>query len=229
MKKYVFAFLIIMLVFSGRVIAELFLRCFPNENSTAVCEYQEFVVNEIDEAKFDAEVMKTSLNQVVIVMFWSPLDNCELLKHIQVELLNNWYYYGNSIKYVKLNRQKSKKICQKWGIHELPCLVSFSNGAILRMIYPENIEKLNNERIQKQDHIQEIVDFYNQKNPDGSPKYPYWNDPVFSSVMRSIAEKFDENGYVVNYEELYRLAKNQVCELAYTIIQKTANQKEETV
>jgi thioredoxin 1 len=80
---------------------------------------------EIEEAKFDDTVLKSSIP--VLVDFWAPwCGPCRMVAPIVDELSGE---YDGKVGFYKVNVDDNRKIANKYGVMSIPTLIIFKNGA----------------------------------------------------------------------------------------------------
>ena len=81
---------------------------------------------EINEANFEAEVLKSS--QPVVVDFWAEwCGPCKMIAPILDEIATE---YQDRIKIAKLNIDENPQTPPKFGIRGIPTLILFKNGTV---------------------------------------------------------------------------------------------------
>ena len=82
-------------------------------------------VQEISDATFDAEVLKST--QPVLVDFWAPwCGPCRMLAPV-VEAVGQ--KYADKMKTVKINTDENQQAATTYQVTGIPCLILFKNGS----------------------------------------------------------------------------------------------------
>ena len=84
-------------------------------------------VTEINDANFDAEVLKSP--QPVLVDFWAPwCGPCRRIAPIVEELASQ---HAGSAKVVKINVDQSARVAADYQVHSIPTVMIFKNGEVV--------------------------------------------------------------------------------------------------
>lgn len=84
-------------------------------------------VHSITDASFDKEVLEA--NVPVVVDFWATwCAPCKMMAPVLAEAAT---YYGDQIKFVKIDTDKNPRSSANYGIRSLPTLLVFKNGEIV--------------------------------------------------------------------------------------------------
>ncbi len=83
-------------------------------------------VNEIEDSRFDAEVLKS--DKPVMVDFWAPwCGPCKAIGPVVEELA---VAFGDKIKFLKCNVDDNPVTPGKFGIKAIPTLIFFKGGSV---------------------------------------------------------------------------------------------------
>jgi thioredoxin 1 len=83
-------------------------------------------VQEITDATFDGEVIKSELP--TLVDFWAPwCGPCRMVAPIVGELSEE---YAGKVNFVKMNTDENPQVPTKFGIRSIPSLLIFKNGEL---------------------------------------------------------------------------------------------------
>lgn len=87
-------------------------------------------VNELKDADFDAEVLKS--DKPVLVDFWAPwCGPCRMIAPVVEELAEE---NSGSVKIFKLNIDESPDAAQKYGVSSIPTLMVFNGGEVVERL-----------------------------------------------------------------------------------------------
>ncbi len=87
-------------------------------------------VNELKDADFDAEVLKS--DKPVLVDFWAPwCGPCRMIAPVVEELAEE---NSGSIKVFKLDIDKNPDAAQKYGVSSIPTLMVFNGGEVVERL-----------------------------------------------------------------------------------------------
>jgi thioredoxin 1 len=79
---------------------------------------------EIEEAKFEENVLKASLP--VLVDFWAPwCGPCRMVAPVVEELAKE---YDGKVSFFKVNVDNNQKVASQYGIMSIPTLILFKDG-----------------------------------------------------------------------------------------------------
>ena len=82
------------------------------------------MVNEINDANFDAEVLKSTVP--VVVDFWAPwCGPCKMLAPVTEKLATA---YAGKVKFCKINVDDNPEMSSKYGVMSIPTVLFFKGG-----------------------------------------------------------------------------------------------------
>jgi thioredoxin 1 len=86
------------------------------------------LIIDIDDSSFEDNIIKSSENQPVLVDFWAPwCGPCQSLSPILNEVASEL----PSVKFCKVNIDKSTAYASKFGVRSIPLILIFKNGEIV--------------------------------------------------------------------------------------------------
>lgn len=90
------------------------------------------LVNDISEADFEEQVVKTSNEKPVLVDFWGPgCGPCMMLAPVLEKIAAE---QGDSSKIVKVNIAENMGLATKFGVRAVPTLVYFKDGEAAKTV-----------------------------------------------------------------------------------------------